>query len=237
MPIIFVVIIRSVISFLVLLVLVRLIGKQQMSEMTLFDYIVGITIGSIAATISVEVNQNTVATLTGMTIWAVLPFILSYITLKNVWVRKVVEGEPVVVIENGKIQEDRLKRTRLSIDDLQTQLRREGVFELSDVEFALFETNGKLSIQRKSQKRPVTPADLKIPTAYEGFPTTIISDGILLKTALKSLDLSQAWLLHQLEKCNIHDTTEVSLAQLNTQGTLYVDLKGDRPCQTISTKE
>lgn len=237
MPIILVVVIRSIVSFFFLLVLVRLMGKQQISELTFFDYVVGITIGSIASTISVEVNQNAIATLTGLTVWAILAFSLAAISLKSVWVRKVVEGEATVVVENGKILEKNLKKIRLSIDDLISQLRVQGVFNLTDVEFAMFETNGKLSVQKKSQKQPVTPADLNIPTGYDGLPTTLISDGVLLKDALKALNLSQAWLQYQLDKQNIKDITEVSLAQLDTKGNLYVDLQGDRPYYIIPTQE
>lgn len=106
-------VIRSLIAFVVLLILIRLTGKQQMSELTFFDYVVGITIGSIAATLSVQVNQNTTATLAGMAIWGLLPILLAYVSLKSVWFRKVVEGEATVVIENGKIMEQNLARTPL----------------------------------------------------------------------------------------------------------------------------
>lgn len=228
-------IIRSLIAFFSLLVLVRLTGKQQMSELTFFDYVVGITIGSIAATLSVQLNQNTTATLAGLIIWGLLPILLAYLSLHSVWIRKVVEGEATVVIENGKILEKNLTRLRLSIDDLLSQLRAKNVFNVADVEFALFETSGKLSIQLKSQKMPLTPADLNLPTPYAGLPTTLIEDGKVLIDALRSLKLTQAWLQYQLGKKNIKDPAEVSLAQLDTAGNLYVDLQGDQLYYIIST--
>ena len=235
MPIILVVVIRSFISFFVLLVLIRLMGKQQVSQLTFFDYVVGITIGSIASTLSVQLNQNTTATLAGLLVWTALPIMLAFLSLKNVWIRKVVEGEATVVVENGKILERNLAKLRLSTDDLIAQLRTKNVFNLADVEFALLENNGKLSVELKSQKQPLTPGDLQIPTRYAGLPTTLIADGKLLKDALKSLNLSQAWLQHQLEKQQIKDITQVSLAQLDTTGNLYVDLKGDQRYYIIPT--
>lgn len=235
MSIILVVIIRSFISFFSLLFLVRLMGKQQMAELTFFDYVVGITIGSIAATLSVQVNQNTIATLAGMAVWTTLPIMLAYLCLHSVWVRKVVEGEATVVIENGKILENNLKKIRLSIDDLLPQLRIQGVFNITDVEFALFESNGKLCVQKKAIKRPVTPGDLFLSPQYEGLPTNLIEDGIVLVDALRSLNLSKAWLHNHLEKTNIPDVKQISLAQLDTQGNLYVDMEGDQPFFTIST--
>lgn len=234
MSIIWVVIIRSLISFFALLILVRLMGKQQVAELTFFDYVVGITIGSIASTLSVQVNQNTTATLVGMAIWTFLPILVAYLCLHNVWIRKVVEGEATVVIENGKILENNLKKIRLSIDDVISLLRAQGVFRIADVEFAMFEANGKLSVQMKSDKRPVTPGDLALHPPYEGLPTNLVEDGIILVDALKSLNLSKAWLYHQLKKVNIDDVKQVSLAQLDTNGNLYVDLQGDKPCFTIS---
>lgn len=235
MPIILVVVIRSVISFFVLLLLVRLMGKQQVSQLTFFDYIVGITIGSIAGTLSVQVNENTLATLAGMGTWTILAILLAILGIHNTWIRKIVDGEATVVIENGKILERNLKRIRIPIDGLISELRAKDVFSIADVEFALFEPGGKISVQKKSQKQPLTPSDLNRPTQYDGLPTNLIMDGVILEDALRSLNLSNAWLHHQLGKQNIRDTTEVSLAQLDTKGNLYVDLKGDKPYYVIST--
>ena len=236
MPILLVVIIRSVIAFFILLLLIRLIGKQQVAQLTFFDYVVGITIGSIASTLSVQVNENTTATLAGMGVWAVLAILLAYLDMHSVWVRKVVGGEATVVIETGKILEEHLQRIRIPLDELISELRTQGVFNISDVEFALFEPGGKISIQKKSSKQPVTPEDINLTTKYNGLPTNLIMDGILLTDALQSLKLSKAWLQHQLNKQDIKDISDISLAQLDTMGNLFVDLKGDRPYYIISTK-
>lgn len=237
LSIILVVIIRSIISFFSLLIVVRLMGKQQMSELTFFDYIVGITIGSFAATLSVQVNQNTIATLAGIAIWTVLPILLAFLGVHNVWIRKTMEGEASIVIANGKILEKNLRKTRISIDNLISLLRNQGVFNVADVEFALFEPNGNLSILKKADKQPLTPGDISMPTQYDGLPTVLISDGKLLTSALYSLNLSKAWLMYQLKKQNIEDVSLVSLAQLDTKKNLYVDLKGDQPSYVISTED
>jgi len=212
-------------------------GKQQMAELTFFDYVVGITIGSIASTLSVQVNQNTTATLAGMAVWTFTPILLAYLSLHSTWIRKVVEGEATVVIENGKILENNLKKIRLTVDDLISELRTKEVFDITDVEFALWESNGKLSIRKKAQKEPLTPEDLNIPAQYEGLPTNLIKDGVLINSALNSLNLSKAWLQHQLSKQNITSFDNVFLAQLDTQGNLYVDLKDDKQFYIIKTNE
>lgn len=143
--------------------------------------------------------------------------------------------EATVVVENGKILEKNLKKIRIPTDELISELRTQGVFNIADVEFAMFEPGGKISIQKKSQKQPLTPGDLKLATQYDGLPTNLIMDGKILEDALQSLKLSKAWLYHQLCKENIRDAAEVSLAQLDTKENLYVDLKGDRHYYIIST--
>jgi len=214
---------------------VRLLGKQQVSQLTFFDYVVGITIGSIASTLSVQVNENTTATLAGMATWAILAIILAALGIRSARIRKVIDGEATVVVENGKILDKNLGKIRIPIDELLSELRSQGVFNIEDVEFALFEPGGKMSVQKKSQKQPVTPADLNIPTQYDGLPKVLIMDGVVQKDELRSLNLSNAWLFHQLGKRNVNNISEVSLAQLDTKGNLYVDLRDDKPYYIIST--
>lgn len=236
MSIILVVVIRSFICFFILLLLVRLMGKQQVAQLTFFDYVVGITIGSIASTLSVQVNESMLATMAGMATWATLAILLAFLSMHSPRIRQIVDGGPTVVVANGKILEDNLKRIRIPIDQLMAELRTKGVFNMADVEFALFEPGGKISVQKKYQKQPVTPGDLNISPQYEGLPTNLIVDGVLLPETLRSLNLTKAWLHHQLKQQNIQDIAEVSLAQLDTKGNLYVDLKGDKPWYIIPTK-
>jgi uncharacterized membrane protein YcaP (DUF421 family) len=211
-------------------------GKQQVAQLTFFDYVVGITIGSMASTLSVQVNENLLSTLAGMATWAILAIVLAILSLHSVWIRKIVDGEATIVVANGKIMEENLKRIRIPIDQLISELRTQGVFNITDVEFAMFEPGGKISIQKKFLNQPLTPNDLNISPQYNGLPTNLIVDGMLLQDALRSLQLTKAWLQHQLRKQNIEDIMAVSLAQLDTKGNLYVDLKGDKPCYIIPTK-
>ena len=112
------------------------------------------------------------ATITGMIVWALLAIILAFIGLKSTLFRKVVEGVPEIIIQNGKIDNNILSRNQLSIEDLMSMLRTKDVFNINDVEFAVLEQNGKLSVLLKSQKQPLTPQDMNIPTQYVGLPTT-----------------------------------------------------------------
>jgi uncharacterized membrane protein YcaP (DUF421 family) len=236
MPIILQVALRSVITFFALLLIVRLLGKQQVSQLTHFDYVVGITIGSIASNLSVQVDDNFIATLTGLAVWAALAILLAVSSIHSAWIRKIVDGKKTVIIENGKILDKNLKKCRIPLEQFLSELRTQGVFNVTDVEFAMLEAGGKISVQKKSQMQPVTPKDLKISTQYDGVPTNLIIDGVIIDGALHSIKLSKAWLYHQLSSQNITDIKEVTLAQLDTKGNLYVDLKGYRPYCIISTK-
>lgn len=237
MPISLTVIMRSTVSFFALLVFVRLMGKQQVSQITHFDYVVGITIGSIAATLSVQVNENSVSTFVGMLTWTILAILIAILGVKSSWVHGLVGGKATVVVENGKILEKNLKKIRIPTEELISQLRTKGVFNMTDVEFALFEPGGKISVQKKSQEQPLKPSDLNISTQYEGLPATLIMDGSIVSESLQSLNLSKAWLYHQLSKQNIQGADKVSLAQLDTKGNLYVDLKGNKLYYIIPTDD
>lgn len=235
MPIVLVVVIRSFVSFFLLLLLVKLIGKQQVTQLTYFDYIVGITIGSIASTLSVQVNENSWSTIAGMAVWAALAVTLALVGLKSPWLRKIIEGVPEALIQNGKIRHDVLKRNKLSMEELMSMLRTKDVFNVEDVEFAVFEPSGKLSVLLKSQKKPLTPQDINVQTQYDGMPTNIVVDGILDTKALRSVNLTRAWFEFQLKKMNIDRTEDIFLAQLDTQGNLYIDMKDNKTTYTIST--
>lgn len=236
MPIVAVVMIRSFVGFFLLLLLVKLIGKQQVTQLTYFDYIVGITIGSIASTLSVQVNENTWSTIAGMAVWAILAVLLAFIGLKSPALRKIFEGIPETIIQNGKVQTEVLRRNRMSMEDLMSMLRTKNVFRVDDVEFAVFEPNGKLSVLLKSQKQPLTPENMSIPTQYSGLPTNLIVDGILDTKALRSVNLTRAWLEFHLRKKKIEKLEDIFLAQLDTQGNLFIDMKDNKTTYTISTK-
>lgn len=236
MPIVLQVIIRSFLGFFLLLFFVKIIGKQQVTHLTYFDYIVGITIGSAASTLSVQINENTWSTMAGMAVWAFLAVLLSIVSLKSPWLRKVIVGIPEPLIQNGKISKKALKKNKISLENLTSMLRSKNVFNIEDVEFAVFEPDGKLSVLLKSQKRPLTPEDMNISTEYSGMPTNIIVDGILDDTALYSINLTRAWLEYQLGKANIDKMEEIFLAQLDTQGNLYIDMKDNKTTHVIQTK-
>jgi len=222
--------IRALTAYLFLLALARLMGREQISQLTFFDYIVGITIGSIAGTITTNIQELFFPGLFGLFIWAMLPILTGFATLKWMPARKIIEGEPVTVIQNGKLDEEAMGRQRLNYDDLMMLLREKNVFNISEVENAIYERNGKVTVQLKSQFRPVKPADLNISTQFEGLPTTLVEDGVVIQNRLKEVSLSKDWLFKKLQvEYGINSFDQVSMAQLDTQGNLYADVIAQNP--------
>lgn len=222
------IIMRNIAAVTCLFIFARLMGKKQISQLSFFDYVVGISIGSIAAAFSVDKRITYSEGIISLIIWAMLSIFIAYLSLKNLKARKLLEGELTILIENGRIIEENLRKERFNINDLVEELRMKGVFNISDVEFALLETSGRVSIKLKSQKLPVTPSDIGIPTNYQGLSTNLIIDGEIIKNNLMYVKLDETWLTNELGKRGINSAKEVLLASLDTEGNLYVSLKNKK---------
>lgn len=218
---------KSFVSVIILFILTRFMGKKQLSQLTLFDYVVGISIGSIAADFAVESNISYVQGITGLIIYALFPIILSLISLKNYKARKLLDGTPTILIYNGKIIEKNLKKTKLTVNDLLEECRLKKVFNLTDIEFAILETSGKVSVELKSSNQPLTPKDMNIPTAYKGLCLNVIIDGEVIDDHLQLIGKDRNWLKEVLEKQNILDFKEVLLGYIDSNNQLIVQKKNE----------
>ncbi|MCM0649637.1 DUF421 domain-containing protein [Clostridium swellfunianum] len=218
-----VVLVRSIIGFFSLLIFAKLLGKEQISQLTFFDYVLGITIGSIAATLTTDLSSRAWPHFVGLLGWCVLGYLMEYITMKWRYAAKYIEGEPTIVIMNGKIMESTLKKTKYRASDVMELLRNKDIFDLTQVDFAIIEPNGQLSVLRKPEYEPLTAMDISIKKNSSGISTELIYDGILFEENLRQLNKDRKWLLNQLKTHGIKDISEVFLATLNPAGSLYID--------------
>ncbi|NYB74742.1 DUF421 domain-containing protein [Sedimentibacter hydroxybenzoicus DSM 7310] len=218
-----VVAVRAIIAFFSLLIFTRLLGKQQISQLNFFDYTLGITIGSIAAELTVDLSSRAWPHWVGLLSWALLGFTMEFITMKWRYAAKYIEGEPTIIIMNGKIMENALRKMKYNVSDIMEQLRNKDVFDLTEVDFAIIESNGQLSVLKKPEYENVTCKDLNINKKKSGISTELIYDGILIEENLKQLNKDKKWLITQLKSQGIKDVSEVFLATLNPGGSLYVD--------------
>jgi uncharacterized membrane protein YcaP (DUF421 family) len=220
--------VRTAVVYLAVLFLMRIMGKREVGQLSLFDLVVAIMIAELAA---IPLSDNEMSLLHGIvpiSTLVLLEIILSYMTLKSLTARKIIEGTPSIIVEKGRLLEEEMRRLRYNIDDMISQMREQGVYNLEDVEYAILETDGKLSLILKSEKRPVISEDLGLQPAYEGLPLPLISDGKLLKENMALAEKSREWLEENLRtrhNCSIGD---VLYATLDTKGKLVVYLKGER---------
>lgn len=223
------VVIQTLLAFVGVLVYARILGKQQMAQLTFYDYVTGITLGNVAAAMALDVGgQHLWVYLWVMTLFFILSYTTGYITEKSRPLRKLIEGEPTILVHNGKILEHNMNKSRYNMENLMSQLREKDVFVLSDVEYAIVETNGVLTVLKKSQKRPATPADLNLNTSYEGLPSELIVDGKVIYQNLKQNNLDEQWLIMQLNNLGYNDPKEISYAALNADGQILIDDYRDR---------
>lgn len=219
---------RTVLLYLTVLVLMRIMGKREVGQLSLFDLVVAIMIAELAA---IPLSETSIPISHGIfpiVTLVMLQMSLAFITLKSQTARKVIEGTPSIIIEKGRLLEEEMRRLRYNVDDMMMQMREQGIYRLEEVEYAILETNGKLSIILKSDKRPVIPSDLGVTPPYEGLPTPLISDGKLKKENLALAKKDVTWLEQTLTsqyKCGI---AGVLYAALDPQGKLIVFKKGEK---------
>lgn len=227
---------RSIMAFFTLLILARVLGKKQVGQLTFFEYVLGITVGSIAASMSTNLANRALPEYAGLITWIVLVLIVELIALKNRKLAKITDGEPTILIQNGKIMEDRLGASFYRFDDLMRDLRSNNVFNISDVEFAILETDGSLSVLKKSQAQPITPRDLNIPTNYKGMSIELIHEGQIITQNLNQIKEDKKWLLSELEKRGV-TLDQVVFGSIDTNGLLYLDLYKDKDIDIVDPSD
>lgn len=185
------IIVLSAVSVAVLFVLTKLMGFRQISELSFFDYIVGISIGSIAAEMSTNIDIEWWKGITAMAVYAIIGIILSLISQKSITGRRLISGSPIVLVKNGKILKQGLKKARIEVNDLLTSARANGYFDISDIDFALMETTGNISFMPIALKRQLTPKDFNFAPEKQEILVNVIIDGRVMINDLKKADISE----------------------------------------------
>ncbi|OCT15681.1 hypothetical protein A8709_16625 [Paenibacillus pectinilyticus] len=221
------IVIRALGTLVFLFVLTRILGKKQISQLTFFEYVIGITLGDLAGNISTEVESNYWHGVIAILVWCLVPLLLEILTLKSKTLRIWFEGRGRVMIKDGKILEDNLKKERYTADELLEQLRTKSIFRVADVEFALLEPSGDLSVLLKSENQPLTPKHLGMKLVTEKPTQAVMVDGVVQNEPLAAAGRGPGWLQTELEKLGVIKEN-VFLGQVNTHGELTVDLYDDK---------
>ena len=217
---------RTFIGFAILLILTRLLGKKQLGQLTIFTYITGIALGNMAGDMVVHRDIKVIDGVTGLIVWGFLTFLVEIISLKSSKARVLLDGEPSIVIKKGIIMQKELSKQRLNMDDLTMLLRVNNIFSIQDVDYAILEPNGQLSVLKKSELESVTKKDMRLEQNTRIYlPTEIIVDGSLVRKNLNELNISNEWLQQQIRLAGLNSIKEVFFAELQSDGSLHISKK------------
>lgn len=217
---------RSVVTFFLVLIFVRIMGKKHPSRLTPFGFVIYAVVAVITALISLNIIHNYIFGLIALAVWVLFPIALDYLAIKSKWIHDLLTGKETILIKQGKIMEENLLQVRMTGEELLRELRSKNAFNLTDVEFAVMESTGEINVLLKSDKKPVTSYDLGKKVAPRTEPQTVILDGSILDEPLANLGLTRAWLQTQLAKLGV-SLNNVFLGQVDSYGDLYVDLFDD----------
>ena len=209
----------ALLSAIALFIIAKIMGHKQMSQLDFFDYINGITIGSIAAELATEL-ETPWKPLVAMTVYGIISVILSISANKFPRIRKIVNGSPTIIMNNGKLYRDNMKKAKLDLSEFMVMCRQAGYFNINDIQTAIFEYNGNLTILPVSAQRPVTPSDMNLTPPPEFIHTEVIMDVRIIEENLKKIGLDSRWLQKQLKAQGYHTAKEIYLGLCDPNNSL-----------------
>ena len=215
-------ILKAVASLTALFFFCKLLGKKQMAQLNVYDYIIGISIGNIVAEMSVNKEVPFLDGLIVLVVYTLIAIFTTYITTKSISLRRFLSGRPIVIVEDGKIINKTLNKVKLDINDLLQEARIAGYFDLSEIEYALFEPNGVLSFMPKTKFKPLTPNDIKRKVNYKGLCANLVIDGNVMKNNLAYINKDIKWLKTRLNNLGYEDIEKILLATSDTNEVITV---------------
>lgn len=220
---------RTIVVLIFLFFVTKMIGKKQISQLSLFDYIVGITIGSIAADISLDLEKSLTAGLVSLFIFCFISYLITKITSNSIKARRFFTGVPTILVENSKIIESGLNKVKLDINELLAEARIAGYFDLSEINYAIMEINGNISFLPKEGERPATKKDMKIKTDKGGLTANVVIDEEYMENNMKAIDKDRKWLEHEMKVQGYENYEGILLATVDSNEKLTIYRKNVKP--------
>ena len=220
---------RTILVLIILFFITKMMGKKQISELNFFDYVVGITIGSIAADISLDIEKNMLAGIAALFIYGFISYIISFVSIKSILARRFFIGVPTVLVEKGKIIESGLKKSKIDVNDLLMEARENGYFNLDEIDYALMEVNGNISFLPKEKEKPVTKKDMKIKCSNEGLTVNAIIDSKYMVNNMKAINKDKEWLDHELKVNGYDNYDNILLATIDNNYKVTIYEKNVKP--------
>lgn len=220
---------RTILVLVILFFITKMMGKKQISELNFFDYVVGITIGSIAADISLDIEKDMLAGIAALFIYGFISYIISFVSIKSILARRFFIGVPTVLVEKGKIIESGLKKSKIDVNDLLMEARENGYFNLDEIDYALMEVNGNISFLPKEKEKPVTKRDMKIKCSNEGLTVNAIIDSKYMVNNMKAINKDKEWLDHELKVNGYDNYDNILLATIDNNYKVTIYEKNVKP--------
>ncbi len=200
-----------------LFLVIKALGKKQISELNIFDYIIGLSLGNIAAEMTVNKDISILGGLVSMSIYGLFSLLVSFITAKSIFARRFFTGFPVIIMSDGKISREQLKKCKIDVNDLLQDARESGYFDLSEINYAI-----KISFLPKAKYKPVTPNDMKLKVSENSLCANLVIDGNIMENNLKAIGHDKAWLIKRLEKEGYKDINNLLLVLCDNKEKLTI---------------
>ena len=216
--------IRVIVLYILVLIIMRLMGKREIGQLQPFELVISIMIADLAAVPLSDIGIPIFSGIIPIFGLFVMHLLISLVNLKNITLREIISGKPSILIYRGKIDEKKLKKERLTVNELQERLRGNNISNISTVEYAILETNGQLTVIQKPEKRNVTPEDMGIIPDYEGIPYDLVIDGRIMSENLQNIGKDYSWLKTQVEKFGILPE-DALIVTLDGKGQIFCQAK------------
>ena len=220
--------IKGFVAVIYLFLVIKSLGKKQISELNIFDYIIGLSLGNIAAEMTVNDDITIIEGILSMTIYGLFSLFVSFITEKSIFARRMITGEPVVIMENGKISREQLKKCKIDINDLLQDARESGCFDISEINYAIMEPSGKISFLPKNKYKPATPNDMKVKVDKGGLNANLVLDGNIMTKNIKTIGHDEKWLIERLKKEGYNDVNNLLLVTCDNKEKLSIYTKDEK---------
>ena len=214
---------RSIISLVTLFLVTKMIGKKQVSQLSLFDYVIGISIGNFAAEMSINLETNEFTGTLAVVIFGLVAYLVSWLSMKSIFLRRFFFGSPSVIIQDGKILDNEMRKCRIDLNDLLEQARIAGYFDISQIAFAVMEVNGSMSFLPKGIYEKPTVGDMNISVKKQGMLANVILDGKIMTHNLENINKDEKWLIKEIKKQGYKNIEEILLAtvDVNNEVTIF----------------
>lgn len=213
---------RSFLSFSLLFFITKIIGKKQVSELSLFDYVIGISIGNFTAEMTMNLDNQYLNGVVALITFGLIAYFVSKVTMKSIVLRRFVIGIPTIIIQNGKIIEKNMKQVKIDVNELLEQCRINGYFDIKEIEYAIMEANGKISIMPKSEYKPLTPKDTKNKVNNQDLLANVLIDGKVIINNLTIMGKNEEWLMKELKVKGYKDLANIILVTLDNNNKITV---------------